>query len=624
MNVRAFLKALAVKTFGWGKIGKRLARSYVSLFLVIILSVTSTFAWFWERQAATIHSEELEFQSASSLRINKDKAVGNIIHIDDAIIDEASSVDGRNIYFPLGASFTTNTAEMLFREANAGDRILGDETAQIYADNPEMIGHYIYKDFELKGTSGNTPVYIKSYKIVVATDFTDGVPTIQDDGVDGIYEDQLEINYDANGVPQSQNLPPDDCPIRLAFISDSAKTPIVIDPSAQVTDYVENSDAVTLIDDNGVPTTQHTNADSFASYYYGKHPLFTIPGGQDLPVTLVVWLEGTMGNSDKYIGKKISIDIDIESNFAEMETIKFIDGTQPDNTGGQEHWVSNDNPIIACSYEDPFSEETPKRWKTIIMTKSSTENYTWTCEIPKKALSNISFYRLSKATDKPGNPHGTIYNAWHTSPNISHMISSSNIADNSDWYVDGKQDFLTKSSTRQRTDGDGNRYNSVVYTAVHGNGWSVTSDSVQRLSPCIGYWDYNGGSGGGTPAPTQAPTQSGGGGGGGGSTASIGVYVNTGNQTWIDTNCRSNGSHLYFKTANGGKHELSLAGSNYFSATVSLDVDDEITQFSIENSNNSEYRTWDASPTFKVISDYVTGGYNVTYSVNNDNNKMTR
>lgn len=637
MNVRAFLKALAVKTFGWGKIGKRLARSYVSLFLVIILSVTSTFAWFWERQAATIHSEELEFQSASSLRINKDKAVGNIIHIDDAIIDEASSVDGRNIYFPLGASFTTNTAEMLFREANAGDRILGDETAQIYADNPEMIGHYIYKDFELKGTSGNTPVYIKSYKIVVATDFTDGVPTIQDDGVDGIYEDQLEINYDANGVPQSQNLPPDDCPIRLAFISDSAKTPIVIDPSAQVIDYVENSDAVTLIDDNGVPTTQHTNADSFASYYYGKHPLFTIPGGQNLPVTLVVWLEGTMGNSDKYIGKKISIDIDIESNFAEMETIKFIDDTTGDTDSNVHHWVDNDGCILACSYEDPFSEETPKRWKTIIMTKtkertgtgSGDEGSEWECQIPKKAVSKIAFYRLSwpsKKTTAGGNPsstdpHGTILNAWHTSPDITNMLHDTAIPDS--WFTGGDRgDGAKLDKTRQMTDTDGNKYNALTYTALHGNNNSTTTASDKRLAPGVGYWDYT--PGGGTPAPTQAPTQSGGGGGSSGSTASIGVYVNTGNQTWIDTNCRSNGSHLYFKTANGGKHELSLAGSNYFSATVSLDVDDEITQFSIENSNNSEYRTWDASPTFKVISDYVTGGYNVTYSVNNDNNKMTR
>lgn len=615
MNVRAFLKALAVKTFGWGKIGKRLARSYVSLFLVIILSVTSTFAWFWERQAAEIHSEELEFQSASSLRINKDKAVGNIIHIDDAIIDEASSVDGRNIYFPLGASFTTTTSEMFFREANAGDRILGDETAQRYVDSPDLKGHYIYKDFVLKGTSGNTPVYIKSYKIEVSNGTSGNVNT----EVNGVYQDELIINY-TNGIPMSQTLPPEKCPIRLAFISDSAKTPVVIDPSAHVIDYAENSDAVNLIDDNGVPSsTQRTNADSFASYYYGKHPLFTIPGGQDLPVTLVVWLEGTIGNSDKYIGKKISIDIDIESNFAEMETITFVDQTAGDGGNGG-HWVDHDGTILACSYEDPFSEEDPKRWKTVMMTKSSnySSDYSWTCQIPKKAVSKISFYRLN-----PGSSpelHGTIWNAWHTAPNISAMTGNSSFG--SGW-LDNSANNGALQTTRQMTDGDGNRYNSVVYTATHGNGLGLIQDSdpekeKKRLAPGVGYWDYS--PGGGTPTPTQAPTQP----SGGGSKALIGVYVKTGNQTWIDTNCRSNGSHLYFKTANGGKHELSRAGSNYFSASVLLDVGDEITQFSIENSINSEYRTWDASPTFMVSSDYVSGGYNVTYEVNNDNNKMTR
>ena len=618
MNVKLLMRALAVKASRFRKIGKKLAISYVSLFLIIILAVSSSFAWFWQRQAATLHSEELEFQSASSLRINKDKAVNNIIHIDDAVLDEASSVDGRNIYFPVDKSFTSITGEMYFREANAGDRILGDETGSLYENNPDMKGHYIYKDFVLKGTSGNTPVYIKSYRIEISNGTSGNVNT----EVNGVYEDQLEINYNASGVPQSQNLPPDDCPIRLAFISDSAKTPIVVDPSAQVIDYAENTDAVTLVDDNGVPTTERTNVDSFGSYYYGKHPLFIIPGGQNLPVTLVVWLEGTMGNSDMYIGKKISIDIDIESNFAEMETIKFIDGSEPDNTGGQSHWIANDNPIIACSYEDPFSEETPKRWKTVIMTKSPTfsTDYTWTCDIPKKAIDHISFYRLSKAGDKPGNPHGTIYNAWHTSPNIDHMIAGSNITN--EWYRTNQFDLQT---TRQMTDNDGNKYNSVVYTATHGNGLGLIQETdpekaKKRLAPGVGYWDYSGG--GSTPAPTQAPTQSGGGGGSSGSTASITVNVNTNIQTWINTNVQYNGSTLYFKTANGGKYELDRIGENSFSKTVTLDVGDEITQFSIENNIGGEYRTWDASPPFKITSEMVAGGCNANYYVNNDNNKM--
>ena len=614
MKAKTILKALGTMARQRHFFGKGLIKSYVSLLLVLILGVTSTMAWFSEREAAHLESENLEFQSASSLRINKDKSSTNKITIPAFTLDEASSLDGRNIYFPVDRSFTSNTAEMFFREGNKGDENV----------------HYVYKDFELKGTSGSTPVYIKSYKIVVSTN-----GTVMNDGIDGIYEDQLEINYNSNGVPQSQKLPPDDCPIRLAFISDSSKTPIVIDPSAQISDrtpvtsggtttypynYAEDSDAVALIDDNGVATTQRTSNDSFSTYYFKNHPLFTIPGGQNLPVTLVVWLEGTMGNCDRYIGKKISIDIDIESNFAEMEDITFIDDTAGDSGSGG-HWIGNDNPIIACSYEDPFSEETPKRWKTVMMTRksnnsSSPDYYKWTCRIPKKAVQNISFYRLSKATDKPGEPQGTIYNAWHTSPNIGSMISSANIQNS--WYQSGRFDL---QQTRQKTDDYGNHYNSVVYTAVHGNGHSITSDPKKRLSPCVGYWDYGSSV---TPTPTQAPATESGGGGGGGTTAQIGVFVNTGEQTWIDNNCRPGNNHLYFKTANGEKKELTLIGSNYFSWSGPLAVGDEITVFTIEDNIGTQYRSWDASPTFEVTSEMVGGGWNVTYSVNRDNTKMTR
>ena len=115
---------------------------------MLLLGLTFCFAWFTKLNVAETGADFLEFQSTSSLRINKDKSSANRITIPAFTLDEASSLDGRNIYFPLGESFTGNTAEMFFREGNAGDRNI----------------HYVYKDFELKGTSGNTPVYIKSYK----------------------------------------------------------------------------------------------------------------------------------------------------------------------------------------------------------------------------------------------------------------------------------------------------------------------------------------------------------------------------------------------------------------------------------------------------------------------------
>lgn len=584
MRVKTFFKALSIKARKSHALNKKFVKSYVSLFIVMVLGMTMTFAWFTKSQIAQINANDLEFQSASSLRINKDKSVSNKIELEDFVLDEASSIDGRNIYFPLGASFTEETANMFFREGNKGD------------ENKR----YVYKDFELKGTSGNTPVYIKGYQIKIENGSNSLYPE-----VNGVYEDELVINYDSNGVPTSQVLP-SDCPIRLAFISDSATKPVVIDPSAMVIDYVENSDAVKLIDDNGVPMTERTATNSFASYYYGKTPLFVIPGGQNMPVTLVVWLEGSLGNCEKYIGKKISVDIDIESNFAEMETIKFVDGTLPDNAGGQSHWISNDNPIIACSYKDPFSDE--GRWKTVIMSKS-TEDYTWEAEIPKKAVTDIAFFRLSSPGDQ-GEKKGNIYNSWRTSDKITAMLGKANIPNS--WYRTGKADLQT---TRQMIDSDGNKYNALVYTAVHGNGHGLVDQGdsqiqVKRLSPCVGYWDYSdnsGGSsgGGGNTNPTNPSNP-----GGGSSTYKIGISLNT--KDWVYDNCTKYSSSLHFYTEKGYDDVIPATGNNYFEKTFTLESGDKIVGFYLANSGGRYYNF----TTTKVFT--VTRDYNVNYKMNND------
>ena len=631
MDLKTILKALAYKAKQHKSVSKKLAKSYVSLFLVLILGISTTFAWFTEKESAKINSGDMEFQSASSLRINKDKSASNVIRIKDAVLDEASSTDGRNIYFPLDKSFTSTSAEMRFREANAGDRITGEdeETGQPYDSNPEMIGHYVYKDFKLNGTSGNTPVYIKSYEVKITG--------AADSNVNATYHDQMTIGYDGQGRPNSQTIPRDNCPIRLAFIADSGVDPVVIDPSAQVVDYVDNSaDAVSMIDENGVPTTVCTypdqsnnnkgnNWNSFANYYYGNTPLFVIPGGETLDVTLVVWLEGSLPNCDKYIGAKVSVDIDIESNFAEMETIKFVDGSYGDTNQNVRYWVSDkdsDNlyPIIACSYEDPFSDE--GRWKTVIMTqtkeRASDGSYggEWECKIPKKVVSKISFYRLSR---KNGSTQGTIYNAWHTTPDIATWITASRINSSryvsnppSGWQMDSNHRLQT---SRQFTDNDGNRYNSVVYTAVHGNGYSMTSTTSERLAPCVGYWDYS--PGGGTPTPTQAPTQPS---GGGSSSSTYNIQINVNDNTsahWIQSNITNSHDKLYFSTANGSSGQLTQNGTNKFTWSGSLSANDEITSFYLTNSSGSTYRTWIPSRIFTVTSDF-----NLSYYVNTQDQMM--
>lgn len=598
MKAKTILRALSVKAKQLHPIRKRLTKSYVSLFLVLMLGLTSTMAWFTERESAHLIANNLEFQSASSLRINKDKYSANKITIPAFTLDEASSLDGRNIYFPVGASFNTNTAEMFFREGNKGDENV----------------HYVYKDFELKGTSGNTPVYIKSYKIQVGDD---------------VYQDELKV-VDASGnavsegkVPDHQVLPPDHCPVRLAFIADSGVKPVVIDPSAQVVDYVDNSPgAVSLVDENGVPKLEATypdyNWNSFSTYYYEHTPLFIIPGGQKLKVTLVVWLEGTLEDLDAYKNKEISVDIDIESNFAEMDTITFVDDTLPDDsTTNGYNWVSNDDPIIACSYEDPYSDEEIKRWKTVIMRKTKdrtgdTESSTggeWQCEIPKKATTNISFYRLSKTN---GPSQATIYNAWYTRSNaqsiIQNAINDPKATITNSWLTNG--DLQTSRSFFDSSTNTND--NSLTYTAIHGNGYSSTNVESRRLSPCVGYWNYTPGSG---------SSSTGGGGqqsGGGGSSTVTNCEVTIiaripDGKSWV-----SSTDTLGFETESGNSYYFTGAWGDNGKAiqmTVSMPVGEKIVRFCKENSSGTNYYPFNGgTQTWKVPN---SSSWTVTYEMTN-------
>ena len=130
---------------------RRISTSYISLFLVVLLITTTTVSWFTIADSAKVNSDAFTMESSSGLRVNDGEDLKNHIRLDDLLLAEASSVDGRNMYFPLEGNFSSTTTNMTFREGNVGDR------NKLYA----------YKDFTLKGDSGVTNVYIKSYSIKV-------------------------------------------------------------------------------------------------------------------------------------------------------------------------------------------------------------------------------------------------------------------------------------------------------------------------------------------------------------------------------------------------------------------------------------------------------------------------
>lgn len=460
---------------------KKLAISYVSLFLVFTLVLVTTMAWFTVKDRASINSQPFSLESSAALRVNDGQEdLSNHLVVKGFKLEEASSVDGRNMFFPSEGNFKDSTSAMKFREGTAGDR---NKT-------------YVYKDFKLNADSDMTNVYVKGYNITIVS--ADGKTVL------GKFDGSTEIIRDDKGVPVNQKVY-DPCPLRLAFITDSSKTPTVIDPSALIDEHAKNYNAVSSTNMDGSPATKLSSCKTFSDFYfYSGESLFTLLGQKPLDVTLVAWFEGAYEDQsvyDKYAGASVTIDVELESNYNDMEAITFIDKTRGDK-GENTPWIKTDDCIVTMQYKDTDTTQ-----KTVVMKYlGSVDGYnTWTAALPKDVTTDISFFRFSTTNN-------IIYNSWHTKDNVNGELSPT--AQN---WIKNDEDLYPLQESRIV---NGNR--SLVYTAKRGNGYGKTDDTAQRLSPCIGYWDYSpSGSTVETTAPSPTTPTSGGG-------SSVDPEVNTG------------------------------------------------------------------------------------------------
>lgn len=463
---------------------KKLAISYVSLFLVFTLVLVTTVAWFTVKDTASINSQAFSLESSAALRVNDGQEdLSNHLVVKDFKLEEASSVDGRNMFFPSEGNFKDSTSAMKFREGTAGDR---NKT-------------YVYKDFKLNADSDMTNVYVKGYNITI---------TSADGNVLGKFDGSTEIIRDDKGVPVDQKVY-DPCPLRLAFITDSSKTPTVIDPSALIDEHAKNYNAVSSTNMNGSPATKLSSCKTFSDFYfYSGESLFTLLGQKPLDVTLVAWFEGAYEDQsvyDKYAGASVTIDVELESNYNDMEAITFIDKTRGDK-GENTPWIKTDDCIVTMQYKDTDTTQ-----KTVVMKYlGQIDGYnTWTAALPKDVTTDISFFRFSTTNN-------IIYNSWHTKDNVNNELSPTAQG----WIVNNEDLYPLQESRIV----NGNR--SIVYTAKRGNGFGKTDNTAQRLSPCIGYWDYSP-SGSTVETTTPSPTTpTSGGGSSEDPEINTGVYLN--------------------------------------------------------------------------------------------------
>lgn len=557
---------------------KKLAISYVSLFLVFTLVLVTTVAWFTVKDTASINSQAFSLESSAALRVNDGQEdLSNHLVVKGFKLEEASSVDGRNMFFPSEGNFKDSTSAMKFREGTAGDR---NKT-------------YVYKDFKLNADSDMTNVYIKGYNITIVS--ADGKTVL------GKFDGSTEIIRDDKGVPVEQKVY-DPCPLRLAFITDSSKTPTVIDPSALIDEHAKNYNAVSSTNMVGSPATKLSSCKTFSDFYfYSGESLFTLLGQKPLDVTLVAWFEGAYEDQsvyDKYAGASVTIDVELESNYNDMEAITFIDKTRGDK-GENTPWIKTDDCIVTMQYKDTDATQ-----KTVVMKYlGSVDGYnTWTAALPKDVTTDISFFRFSTTNN-------IIYNSWHTKDNVNNELSPTAQG----WIVNNEDLYPLQESRIV----NGNR--SIVYTAKRGNGFGKTDNTAQRLSPCIGYWDY---SPSGSTVETTAPsptTPTSGGGSSEDPEVNTGVYLNIPDtKQWLRNYLTSGAYEPYvIYNYNGVKSDHLMQfesdGSRCTLDNCSAPRGSRVIGFKFVNKNGTHTQLIPAK------NEYIfSTPFNVSYEVNND------
>lgn len=479
---------------------KKVTTSYVALFLVLSIFAVSTFSWFTIRDTATIDSDPFSLESAAGMRVNKGEEIRNTITVKQAKLKEASSVDGRNMFFPVDRGYgdkgqSVDTSEMKFREGTVGDKNNG----------------YIYSDFTLTGqTGGQVEVYVKSYKVEVKNKNT---------GNTEVYDGATHITVDGNSKPSTYLAYQNPCPIRIAFIRNSAEASTVIDPTAIIDNYADECQAVSSVNSLGSATTTKAKGRSFSDYYFGTGaPLFTLDGLKSQNITMVAWLEATGENCDAYEGQDVSITVELESNWKDMEYVTFVDKTKgdaDDDENTELRWVGKAGCFLVMTYYDENFENP----KSVVMSESKSDGekpIEWIAYLPKDKITNISFMRYSKVKEKiklDGTNDvevGRIYNVWHTTAEVNTWIAA-NKSGNGEKAFNWSHEINKNGLQTYRTDDgtkNGNKEN--TYYAVHGNGYGVTPTVAENVAPCIGYWGttYPNSSGGSVEPTTteQLPT----------------------------------------------------------------------------------------------------------------------
>lgn len=358
---------------------KSFIRSILALLMAVMLVLGSTFAWIEGSKKAEANGNECTVSAGAGLQFLGTGVENGVLTLDNSTtLEDCSSVDGRNIFFPTTGSIQANTpgtvastSGLIFRSAVESDKNVKYLTKD-----------FIIKSLESKSTSGSSDLATKIY-IDSASSFT---------GSEGI----------------------DLKPFRISLNFNDGTSPKVICPGLTKDTESRSYSPVATIEDNGKPSIANMAALQHGFYYYGKTPVYQLPHGESRRVTVTVWLEGTDANctNTSVASKNIDFNLILSTEDSNMRTVTFVDYSP-------KQWVQQDNATMyVVDQKNPAS--------TWVM--SCSDSNTYTAKIPN-GVKNIYFQRTT-ASDKALGVQ-TDQNSWSVG-------DTDNLSSSSTYYAIGR------------------------------------------------------------------------------------------------------------------------------------------------------------------------------------------
>ena len=329
-----------------GKLPRKLLVSVISFVLVAVLFVSMSFSWF------TITTSELEagkfdLNCGKGLRVN-DSGTSQLSFNQnkDSYLIPASSVDGRNLYFPTdGSDFSSVTEFMTFRSANAGDKNK----------------NYIQIDFTLTAQQNHTALYINEEKTSIKV------------------RNHSENNTGEYTVAQAASL-------RSALWSSTEEngepnTPIVFNPTSRTvyTAAVEDVDRSS----GAFISSGRQVAHAFSDYSFGGLPVATLSRNVKTKFSYIIWLEGADPKcSNSIVSKDIEICLAFSTSWDKTQTIRFEDQTVNQQIKNMITRENNPYRLSLVYEEQSTSADKPGSMTEFKMYSYNGSDKCWSCNIP--------------------------------------------------------------------------------------------------------------------------------------------------------------------------------------------------------------------------------------------------